>query len=114
MKDGKIFRKIKKKLNSGKRLHFTLIDPDPKKVTVEDVKWKTKQAEKFGTDAIMIGGSTGITRKYLDKIVKTVKSCSSLPTILFPNGVDGVSKYADAIFFMSLLNSRDPFWISYV
>lgn len=114
MVEKKVQNYIKRKIEKGKKLHFTLIDPDPKKVSVDDVEWKVKHAEKFGTDAIMIGGSTGIEQKYLDKIVKKVKECCSLPTILFPNGINGISKYADAIFFMSLLNSRDPFWISHI
>jgi len=32
--------------------------------------------------------------------------------ILFPAGEAGISKHADAIFFMSMLNSRDPYFIS--
>ncbi len=44
----------------------------------------------------------------LDGVVKAIKESSSLPTILFPGSHGGISKYADAIFFMSLLNSRNP------
>ena len=32
--------------------------------------------------------------------------------ILFPNDVAGLSQYADAVFFMSLLNSTNPYYIS--
>ena len=35
-----------------------------------------------------------------------------MPIILFPGNISGVSKYADAIFFMSLLNSSNPYWIT--
>lgn len=35
-----------------------------------------------------------------------------LPVILFPGGVGGISGRADAIFFMSLLNSRNPYFIT--
>ena len=31
--------------------------------------------------------------------------------ILFPNNVTGISRYADAIWFMSLLNSVDPYFL---
>jgi phosphoglycerol geranylgeranyltransferase len=34
-----------------------------------------------------------------------------VPIILFPGNTTGVSRYADAIFFMSLLNSNNPYWI---
>jgi len=34
-----------------------------------------------------------------------------IPIILFPNNVTGISRYADAIWFMSLLNSVDPYFL---
>ncbi len=114
MKPGKLYRRFYRRIKRGRKLHFTLIDPDPRKLSISDVKWKVSKAEKFGTNAIMVGGSTGIRKDYLDKVVRTIKKCSSLPVILFPNGLDGISKYADAIFFMSLLNSKDPKWISHI
>jgi phosphoglycerol geranylgeranyltransferase len=40
--------------------------------------------------------------------VKKIKELTDLPVILFPNGPAGVSRFADAIFFMSLLNSSTP------
>ncbi len=53
----------------------------------------------------MVGGSTVASSQELDETVKTVKNACSLPVILFPNGLSGISKFADAIFFLSLLNS---------
>lgn len=41
-------------------------------------------------------------------MVETVKNSCHLPTILFPNNESGISRHADAIFFMSLLNSSNP------
>src|SRR5437899_12376171 len=41
-------------------------------------------------------------------MVETVKNSCRLPTILFPNNESGISRHADAIFFMSLLNSSNP------
>jgi phosphoglycerol geranylgeranyltransferase len=32
--------------------------------------------------------------------------------ILFPNALSGLSQYADAVFFMSLLNSINPYYLS--
>jgi len=53
----------------------------------------------------MVGGSTVASSQELDGTVKTIKDACSLPVILFPNGLSGISRFADAIFFMSLLNS---------
>jgi len=34
-----------------------------------------------------------------------------IPTILFPGDITGVTEHADAMFFMSLLNSSNPYYI---
>src|SRR5438552_15015157 len=56
----------------------------------------------------MVGGSTVRSVDQLDGTVKKIKDLTDLPVILFPNGPAGVSRFADAIFFMSLLNSSSP------
>lgn len=91
-------------------MHVTLLDPDPKKM--KNLDKKIKELERFGTDAMLIGGSTNVNQKFLDRCIKQIKNNSSLPVILFPGGLSGVSSYADAILFMSLLNSRNPYWIT--
>ncbi|ASI98979.1 geranylgeranylglyceryl/heptaprenylglyceryl phosphate synthase [Thermococcus celer] len=106
---GKVESYIHEKLEREK-LHFVLIDPDD--VTPEVAGEMARMSEEVGVDAIMIGGSTGAEGEVLDGVVKAIKESSSLPTILFPGSHGGISKYADAIFFMSLLNSRNPFFIT--
>ena len=59
----------------------------------------------------MIGGSTFASQTHLDDVIKNIKSVVKIPTILFPNNVTGISKHADAIWFMSLLNSVDPYFL---
>lgn len=59
----------------------------------------------------MIGGSTFVSARHLDDVVKIVKRTVKIPLILFPNNVTGISRYADAIWFMSLLNSVDPYFL---
>jgi phosphoglycerol geranylgeranyltransferase len=59
----------------------------------------------------MIGGSTFVSSAHLDDVVRAVKRTVKIPIILFPNNVTGISRYADAIWFMSLLNSVDPYFI---
>jgi phosphoglycerol geranylgeranyltransferase len=60
----------------------------------------------------MVGGSTITSVQELDETIRTIKASCSLPTILFPNGVSGISRLADAIFFMSLLNSSETRYIT--
>jgi len=95
-----ILKNIKKK-----KLHFALLDPD--KQEPEKAGEIAKTAEKAGSAAIMVGGSTIISQEQVDETVKAIKKHSKLPVILFPSGAKYLSKYADAVFFMSLLNSRN-------
>ncbi len=83
-------------------IHLALIDPEKSPHNLPDT---VAALESQGTAAIMIGGSTLKSSTQLDKTVKTIRESCSLPTILFPNGPVGVSRFAQAIFFMSLLNS---------
>ena len=93
------------KLSKKKKLHFSLLDPDKQKPEVAGSIAKT--AEEAGSSAIMVGGSTLISQEQVDETVKAIKDNSKLPVILFPSGAKFLSKYADAVFFMSLLNSRN-------
>ena len=92
-------------LSKKKKLHFSLLDPDKQKP--EEAGEIAKIAQEAGSSAIMVGGSTLISQKQVDETVKAIKKYSKLPVILFPSGAKFLSKYADAVFFMSLLNSRN-------
>lgn len=91
------------------KLHITLIDPDEQ--TPEKAVEIAIQAEKAKTDAILVGGSI-TSQEELDLTVKALKENINLPVILFPGNITGVSKYADALLFMSLLNSNNPYWLT--
>lgn len=96
------------KLKTG-TLHMTLIDPasqDP-----SEAGKIAKDACALGTDAIMIGGSTGITQDNLDKTALEIKRNSNVPSIYFPSGASAMSANCDAIYFMSMVNSRSLDWV---
>lgn len=88
-----------------KRLHFALLDPDKQKPSVAGQIAQT--VSDAGSSAIMVGGSTLLSQKQVDETVQAIKKNSDLPVILFPSGAKFLSKYADAVFFMSLLNSNN-------
>jgi len=83
-------------------VHMALIDPEKFYGNLPEV---LSDLENHGTIAVMVGGSTVKSSNQLDKTVKTIRESCSLPIILFPNGPVGISRFAHAIFFMSLLNS---------
>ena len=90
-------------------IHLALLDPD--KQDGREAGIIAKKMKEAGTDAIMIGGSTGVTSENLSETAVAIKETSGLPTIHFPGGPGALSKNVDSIFFMSMVNSMDPFWI---
>ncbi|WP_406660687.1 geranylgeranylglyceryl/heptaprenylglyceryl phosphate synthase [Methanolobus sp. ZRKC3] len=91
-------------------VHLTLIDPASQ--SPEEAAEIAHAATLGGTDAIVVGGSTGAGGVVLDQTLLQIKERSDKPTILFPGSASGVSRHADAVFFMSLLNSRDISFIT--
>lgn len=105
-----VYDRILEGIREKGAIHMVLIDQD----NFDDGDCICKMAadiEKAGADAIMIGGS-GVDREQTDLCVKSVKKGTKLPVIIFPGGVSQISPYADAIYFMSLLNSRSRYWLS--
>ncbi|UCE81209.1 MAG: geranylgeranylglyceryl/heptaprenylglyceryl phosphate synthase [Methanobacteriota archaeon] len=100
--------KVKAYIDDGlrqRRLHMTLIDPAKQPTSVAgDI---SERAAAAGTDAIMVGGSTGVTQENLDLTVDQIKSRCALPVIYFPSRADAIAKRCDAVYFMSMLNSRN-------
>lgn len=95
---------LSEKMKKG-TLHMTLLDPakqDPG--AAAEI---TRTACELGTDAIMVGGSTGVTQENLDKTVQAIKAKVNVPVIYFPSGANAISPYCDAMYFMSMLNSRN-------
>ncbi len=107
---GKIEAYLLSKIKLDGAIHFSLLDPE--EVSPHEASEISREAEKAGTTAIMVGGSTVTDSKIVDVTVKAIKSSTKLPVILFPNDVAGLSRYADAVWFMSLLNSSDPYFIT--
>ncbi|MEE1118048.1 MAG: geranylgeranylglyceryl/heptaprenylglyceryl phosphate synthase [Methanosphaera sp.] len=91
------------------KMHFTLIDPDEQ--SPEEAAKMAQAAEKANSDGILVGGSI-TDQDDLNLTVKAIKENTDLPVVLFPGNISGVSKFADAILFMSLLNSTNPYWIT--
>ena len=106
---GPVEKHLLEKIEKEGPIHMTLVDPE--KVTPSSASRVVKEAEACNTAAIMVGGSTSVFTSHLDKIVKAMKESVEIPVILFPNNITGISRYADAIWFMSLLNSSDAYFL---
>jgi phosphoglycerol geranylgeranyltransferase len=110
MNDGKVYQKLIKQLKEEAGQLFLVIDPPNQ--SAKDAGDLAKIAQEAGVSAIAVGGSLGAQGKLLDDALIAIKEKSSLPTILFPGNIASISKEADAIYFMSLINSNDPYYIS--
>lgn len=106
---GNVEKYLLERIEMEGSIHITLIDPE--KATASQASRTARKAKECQTSAIMIGGSTFVSAAHLDDVMKAVKRTVRIPIILFPNNVTGISRYADAIWFMSLLNSVDPYFL---
>ncbi|MEK6942357.1 MAG: geranylgeranylglyceryl/heptaprenylglyceryl phosphate synthase [archaeon] len=109
MKD-KIYRQILGEIDALGGLVFLVIDPPNQEPKVAGQI--AKAAQKAGVNAICIGGSVGAQGAILDTTILSVKENCALPVILFPGNIASISRYADALYFMSMLNSTDPYYIT--
>jgi phosphoglycerol geranylgeranyltransferase len=107
----KTWKSLRRVIDEQGVAHLTLIDPDPIKQSPAEAGRIAKLAEQAGSNGIMVGGSTLPSSSIVDEVVQEIKKNVKIPVILFPNNLTGVSRYADALWFMSLLNSVDPYFL---
>lgn len=108
---GKTEKHIRKRITETGGIMSVIIDP---------VDYPSKEkaietglaAHKAGADIIAVGGSIGAQGELLDTVTKSIKESVDVPVVLFPGNIATITPHADAIYFMSLLNSRNPYYIS--
>ncbi|MCL5407868.1 MAG: geranylgeranylglyceryl/heptaprenylglyceryl phosphate synthase [Candidatus Thermoplasmatota archaeon] len=94
---------ILENIKYGRIRHLTLLDPE--KNGPKNIEKVIDFIDRSGSDAIMVGGSTGTGTKSVDDLVGAIKGLTKKPVILFPSSPEAFSPRADAIFYLSLLNS---------
>ena len=107
---GKVEKYYADKIEKQGAMLFSLIDPD--KTYLEKGVSVAKASAENGADAILVGGSIGAQGAMLDDTVKMIKEEVNVPVVLFPGNISGLTPYADAVYFMYMLNSRDVYWLS--
>ena len=90
---------------NGKKSFAVLIDPD--KVNDKKMRQLIKLAVAARVDYFLVGGSLVISN-YLDECVQFIKQNCTIPVLLFPGSSAQVSKYADALLYLSLISGRHP------
>ena len=104
MKLQDIYPSLCERKANGRKSFAVLIDPD--KVDNEKMHRLLELAHAAKVDYFLVGGSLVISN-YLDTCVQFIKKNSSIPVILFPGSHTQVSKYADALLYLSLISGRN-------
>ena len=104
MKLHDIYLSLCERKANGRKSFAVLIDPD--KVDNEKMHRLLELAHAAKVDYFLVGGSLVISN-YLDTCVQFIKKNSSIPVILFPGSHTQVSKYADALLYLSLISGRN-------
>ena len=102
---------IVNKIKQEGAVHVTLIDPDEMKQSAHTAGKMAALADKAGTDMFFVGGSTCFNQSFIEKTMKAIKKNSDKPLVIFPGGINAVCQPADAILFLSILNSTNPYFI---
>lgn len=84
---------------------------DPEDFSVESASQVALKVQELGVSCIFIGGSTIADQAHLDQVVMGIKRDVTIPVVLFPGNITGISAHADAILFSSLLNSTNTYFI---
>jgi len=100
-----IYTSLTEKKHNGKKQFAVLIDPD--KVNAGSVSRLVKIAVEAGVDYFLVGGSLVISN-FMDTCVQMIKKECKVPVVLFPGSPGQVSKYADALLYLSLISGRNP------
>jgi len=66
--------------------------------------------EKGGSDAILVGGSTGAEGEVISDTIRCIKEKVNVPIIIFPGNSGAVSRYADAIYYLNIKNTTSSYW----
>lgn len=105
MKLKEIYSSLCERKQNGKKSFAVLIDPD--KVNEEKLQQLIRLSLTAKVDYFLVGGSLVISN-YLDECVQFIKRNCAIPVLLFPGSSSQVSKYADALLYLSLISGRNP------
>lgn len=91
---------IQQAARDGRKLLAVLIDPD------KPLDHWRRQPELLALPhLLLVGGSTG---SGVDECIRTIRALTTRPILLFPGNTTQLSPDADALLYLSVLNSRNP------
>jgi phosphoglycerol geranylgeranyltransferase len=100
-----LYNSILLRKQQGKKSFAVLIDPD--KVNDSNLDLLIQLALDAKVDYFFVGGSLVIS-DHLDECIQFIKNKCTIPVLLFPGSPSQISKYADALLYLSLISGRNP------
>ncbi len=100
----KLYQHFVKNKQQGQKSLAVLIDPD--KVDNDKMDQLVSLATESKVDYLFVGGSLIISNN-LDECIQQIKSSCNIPVVLFPGSPAQISKYADALLYLSLVSGRN-------
>lgn len=100
-----VYQSLLQKKAHHQKAFAVLIDPD--KVDANQIANIAEKCNEAAVDYVFVGGSLMVTN-HLDACIQSFKAHSGIPVILFPGSPAQVSRYADALFYLSLISGRNP------
>lgn len=102
---GEVYKSLSILRSTSRKGFAVLVDPD--KVSVEQMELMAQRCNNAQVDYLFMGGSL-VMNHQMDACIQTFKANSDIPVVLFPGSPTQVSRYADAIFYLSLISGRNP------
>ncbi|MFT4153010.1 geranylgeranylglyceryl/heptaprenylglyceryl phosphate synthase [Parafilimonas sp.] len=100
-----LYKHIQEGKTTGKKSFAVLVDPD--KVNEATTEQLVSLALDAKVDYFFVGGSLVISHN-LDECIRQIKVSCSVPVVIFPGSHSQISRYADAILYLSLISGRNP------
>lgn len=100
-----IYPHLLKKTETGRKSFAVLLDPDA--MSQESGQKTINIAIESKIDFFMVGGSL-LTTGNIGAVVKTIKSQTNIPVVLFPGSALQIHHAADAILLLSMISGRNP------
>lgn len=100
-----LYQEFTDRKKQGRKSFAVLIDPD--KVDTAKAAQLATLGVDAGVDYFFVGGSLVISN-HLDECIQQLKAACDIPVVLFPGSPSQLSRYADALLYLSLISGRNP------
>jgi putative glycerol-1-phosphate prenyltransferase len=99
-----VYSSLLTKKAGAQKSFAVLIDPD--KVTPSEIDRICNIAVNAAVDYFFVGGSLVISNR-LDEVILQIKKNCNIPVLLFPGSPSQISRYGDALLYLSLISGRN-------